>query len=136
MTTKRYLTRGEILAADDLKVEEVHVPEWGEDVWVRVRTLKASERDYFESTTLRQNGREVSTNLQNIRSRLCLLCIVDETGERIFQEEDEYPLGGKSAAALSRIFDIAQRLNGFTKNDVEELAKNSNADQSDDSPSS
>lgn len=136
MTTKRYLTRGEILAADDLKVEEVHVPEWGEDVWVRVRTLKASERDYFESTTLRQNGREVSTNLQNIRSRLCLLCIVDETGERIFQEEDEYPLGGKSAAALSRIFDVAQRLNGFTKNDVEELAKNSSADQSDDSPSS
>lgn len=136
MTTKRYLNRTEILSADDLKVEEVHVPEWGEDVWVRVRTLKASERDYFESTTLRQNGKEVSTNLQNIRSRLCLLCMVDETGERIFREEDEYPLGGKSAAALSRVFDVAQRLNGFTKNDVEELAKNSSADQSEDSPSS
>lgn len=133
MTTKRFLTRGEILAKEDLIVEEVHVPEWGDDVWVRVRTLKASERDYFESTTLQRNGREVSTNLQNIRSRLCLLCIVDETGERVFREEDEYPLGGKSAAALSRIFDVAQRLNGFTKTDVEDLAKNSSADQSEDS---
>lgn len=136
MASKRYLNRAEILTADDLVVEEVHVPEWGEDVWVRVRTLKASERDYFEASTLQRNGKEVSTNLLNIRSRLCLLCIVDENGERVFREEDEYPLGGKSAAALSRIFDVAQRLNGFTKSDVEELAKNSNADQSDDSPSS
>jgi len=126
----------EILTKDDLVVEEVHVPEWGEDVWVRVRTLKASERDYFESTTLQRNGDSVSTNLQNIRSRLCLLCMVDETGERIFREEDEYPLGGKSAAALSRVFDVAQRLNGFTKRDVDDLAKNSPADQSDDSLSS
>lgn len=136
MSQKRFLGRMEILTKDDLVVEEVHVPEWGEDVWVRVRTLKASERDYFESTTLQRNGDSVSTNLQNIRSRLCLLCMVDETGERIFREEDEYPLGGKSAAALSRVFDVAQRLNGFTKRDVDDLAKNSPADQSDDSLSS
>jgi len=136
MSQKRFLGRTEILTKDDLVVEEVHVPEWGEDVWVRVRTLKASERDYFESTTLQRNGDSVSTNLQNIRSRLCLLCMVDETGERIFREEDEYPLGGKSAAALSRVFDVAQRLNGFTKRDVDDLAKNSPADQSDDSLSS
>jgi hypothetical protein len=60
--------------------------------------------------------------------------MVDENGERLFQEEDTFPLGGKSAAALDRIFTVAQRLNGLRDEDVEELAKNSSGDQSEDSP--
>jgi hypothetical protein len=34
-------------------------------------------------------------------------------------------LGKKSAAALNRVFEVAQRLSGITDDDVEELAKNS-----------
>lgn len=136
-TKKRFLNRAEILAVQDLKFEDVQVPEWGEDVWVRVRTLKASERDWFEASTIQRNGKEVTTNLQNIRARLCLLTMIDpETNDTLFAPEDEFPLGGKSGAALDRIFSVSQRLNGFTQKDVEELAKNSNADQLEDSPSS
>jgi hypothetical protein len=62
-------------------------------------------------------------------------CCDDENGERLFQEEDTFPLGGKSAAALDRIFTVAQRLNGLRDEDVQELAKNSYAGQSDASPS-
>lgn len=133
MAAKKFLNKAEILAIDDLKFEDVQIPEWG-GAWVRVRTLQANERDRFEASTVQRNGKKVTTNLDNIRARLCLLCMVDENGERLFQEEDTFPLGGKSAAALDRIFTVAQRLNGLRDEDVEELAKNSNGDQSEDSP--
>ena len=134
MADKKFLTKAEILAQDDLIYEDVQIPEWG-GTWVRVRTINGSERDRFEASTVVRNGKKTTTNFENIRARLCLLCMVDpETGERLFQEEDTFPLGGKSAAALDRIFTVAQRLNGLRDEDVEELAKNSSAGQPDDSP--
>lgn len=129
MAVKKFLTKAEILAKDDLKTEDLFVPEW--DAWVKVRTLNASERDWFEASTVQRNGKKVTTNLQNIRARLCLLCLVGEDGGRLFEQEDEFPLGGKSAAALDRIFTVAQRLNGLRDEDVDELAKNSNGDPDD-----
>jgi hypothetical protein len=132
-TTKKFLTKQEILAKDDLVTEDLFVPEW--DAWVKVRTINASERDWFESTVAQRNGKKITTNVQNIRARLCLLCLVGEDGERLFREEDEFPLGGKSASALDRIFTVAQRLNGLSEADVDELAKNSSAGQPDASPS-
>ena len=129
MASKKFLNRAEILAISDLKTEDVFVPEW--DAWVKVRSLNASERDRFEAGTVQRNGNSVTTNLDNLRARLCLLCIVDENGERMFDDGDTFPLGGKSAAALDRIFQVAQRLSGLRPEDVDELAKNSNAGQLD-----
>ena len=131
MTVKKFLTRTEILAQDDLLTEDVFIPEW--DAWVKIRTLNASERDHFEAGTVKRDGKKTITNLENIRARLCLLCLVDENGERMFQDEDTFPLGGKSAAAIDRVFTVAQRLNGLRDEDVDELAKNSNGDLGDDS---
>ena len=135
MTTavKKFLTKAEILAKDDLKIEQVYVEEW--DCWVGVRTLTGAERDYFESSTVQRNGKKITTNLSNIRARLCALCMVDETGARLFQEEDEFALGGKSAAALDCVFTVAQKLNGLRDEDVDELAKNSPPALNGDSPS-
>ena len=135
MAGKKFLSKAEILAQDDLKYEDVEIPEWG-GAWVRVRTLNASERDHFEAGTIQRNGRTMTTNMEHIRARLCLLCLVDpETGDRLFSEEDTFPLGGKSAAALDRIFTVAQRLNGMREEDVNELAANFPADQNGASPS-
>jgi hypothetical protein len=51
--------------------------------------------------------------------------VVDENGERLFKSsEDVEALGGKSARALSRIFNRALEINGFGANDVEKLEKN------------
>lgn len=133
MAGKKFLSKAEILAKDDLKKEEVFVPEW--DAWVIVQSMSASQRDRFEAGTVVRNGKKVTTNLENIRARLCLLCMVDENGERLFQEEDTWPLGGKSASALDRIFTVAQRLNGLRDEDVQELAGESSAAQNGDSHS-
>jgi hypothetical protein len=124
---KRFLGKVDILGQQDIVTEELFVPEW--DAWVTVKMLTAAERDYFEASTVRREGKKTTLNLQGIRARLCALCLVDETGQRIFGEEDEYALGTKSAAALDRVFRTAQRLNGLDDGQVEEMVKNSEGDQ-------
>lgn len=113
------LNRDQILNSDDLTKEEVSVPEWGGEVFVR--TLTGTEKDTFEEKIIGKNG---GVNMKNIRALLASLTIVDEKGERLFEESDIKELGRKSGAALSRVFNVAQRLNKISDDDVEELAKN------------
>jgi len=115
------LTRDQILSADDLKRETVAVPEWGGDVIVR--TMTGTERDAFEASL--QGGKGGKLNLANIRARLVSRTAVDDAGARLFTEADIEAVGGKSAAALDRCFAVAQRLNGLSAKDVEDLGKNS-----------
>jgi len=122
MSEKRYLNRDEILKLNDLPVEEVYVPEW--DAWVRVRGLTGAERDAFEQSIVETRGKNTRMNLRNIRAKLVALCVVDEQGNRLFSDEDAELLGRKSAAALNRVFEVAQRLSGLRPEDVEELAGN------------
>lgn len=135
------LSKEAILSADDLEKELVEVPEWGGAVYVRA--LTGAERDAFEQSmvemrTVRQ-GRKQETvremRLQNIRARLCALTICDEEGNRLFTDADVQALGRKSASALNRVFQVAQRLSGLTDEDVDELAGNSDEIRSDDSSS-
>jgi hypothetical protein len=44
---------------------------------------------------------------------------------RVLSDEDVEWLGGKSAAALSRIYDVAAKLSRIGPDDVEDLLKNS-----------
>ncbi len=125
------LTKEQILQADDLKTETVEVREWGGSV--SVRTMTGTERDVFEQGIVSKKGEEA--NLTNIRAKLCAATIVDESGNCIFSSKDIAELGKKSAAALDRVFTVAQRLNGIGNKDVEELAKNSKSGQSDNSTS-
>ena len=117
------LTRDQILAAQDLKTEEVKVPEWGGSV--RVRSLDGAERDEFEQQMLETRGANTRVNMRNSRARLVAASVVDEQGKTLFTPADVEKLGGKSAKALNRVFEVAQRLSGLTREDVEELAKNS-----------
>lgn len=122
----KLLTREQILEVVDLQQETVAVPEWGGEVMVR--GLTGTERDAFEQdiVQLKRDGKRTSTemDLHNVRAKLCVRCIVDENGERLFGDVDMEALGRKSATALSRVFEAAQRLSGLSDQDVEELAKN------------
>lgn len=115
-----YLTHDQVLGADDLVAEDVEVPEWGGTV--RVRMLTGTERDAFEEAV---HGDGKKNNLANFRARLAALCMVDEQGNRLFGDNEVKQLGKKSSAALSRVFNVAIRLNKFSKTDVDELAGNS-----------
>jgi hypothetical protein len=125
------LSREQILGVQDLSFEDVDVPEWGGVV--RVKMLTGTERDQFEQELVVRHGKKTSVNLANIRARLVALCMVDADGALLFTEKDVAALGRKSAMALNRVFEVAQRLNGLTEQDIEELEGNSETGQSDDS---
>ncbi len=110
------LNKAAILAADDLPRESVTVPEWGGEVLVR--TMTGTERDAFESSLLEKDKR-----MENMRARLVSLTLCDETGERMFSDDEVTALGKKSAIALDRVFAVAQRLNGIGAGAVD-TAKN------------
>lgn len=115
-------TKSAIMAAADLKTEEVPVPEWGGEVLVQ--SLSAAERDRFEQSCVTQDKKgNQRTNLANFRARFVALVLVDESGRRIFTDTDVLDLGTKSAAALERVFKAGQRLSGMSDEDVEELTK-------------
>ena len=128
-----YLTRDQILAAEDLPAEDVDVPEWGGVV--RVRGLNGTERDAFEASVVEQRGKKTRVDMANFRAKLSAKCLVDADGQRLFSERDVGLLGRKSAAALQRVFEVAQRLSGLSNEDVEELVENFEIAQSDDSGS-
>lgn len=118
-----YLTRKEILAAQDIKTQDVAVPEWGGVV--RVRGLSGAERDRFESTFITLNGTNATVTLEGMRAHLVAMTVIDEAGNLLFSPGDVEALGAKSSGALDRVFTAAQTLSGLTKADVEALAKNS-----------
>ncbi len=116
------LTRKQILEAKDIEDEIVPVPEWGGSV--KVQGLTGTERDQFESALLKGKGKNTTMNLRNVRAKLVAHSIVVDDGNRVFNDHEVGVLGAKSAAALDRVFAVAQKLSGITKEDVEELAKN------------
>lgn len=128
---KKILSADDIMASDDLVTEEVDVPEWGGVVIVRA--LSGVERDAYEGGIF--TGKTGEYNLQNIRARLASRTMIDENGKRLFSDAQVDKLGLKSAAALDKVFEVAQRLSRLTKKDVEELTKQLGNGQSDSSGS-
>lgn len=129
-----FLSKQQILAAEDIQVQEVTVPEWGGKVLVR--GMSGKERGQFTEAIVDQRGKRQTLRLAEIQIRLCAQCIVEHaTGARMFSDDEIAALAGKSAGALQRVAEVAQRLSGLSDDDLDELTKNSSATQSDASPS-
>jgi hypothetical protein len=115
------LGKQDILQADDVVKELVHVPEWGGDVYVKGMT--GAERDSFEASIVQLRGKDQIINMKNFRAKLASLTICDEAGKRVFTDADITELSAKSALVLQRIFAVAQRLSGIGEKDVKELTE-------------
>ena len=113
------LTKDQILAADDLKYEDVEVPEWGGTV--RVKMMTGSMRDKYEGTLY--EIREKIQTVDNLRSRFLSFCLVGEDDKLMFAQADILELGKKSSAALDRVFSVASTLNGTGIEGLEEAAQ-------------
>lgn len=116
---ERELSREDIIAVADRKIERVPVPEWGGAVYVK--TMTGTERDGFEEAVMAGRGRNRQVNLENFRAKLCVRTICDSSGKRLFGNADIQIVGEKDARALQRVFEAAQKLNGMTPEEVAEL---------------
>lgn len=116
------LSKKDILAAQDLKHEEVDVPEWGGSVMVYGLTGK--QRGELEASVVEMKGQTQVMHIQNLKVLMCSMAIRDESGRRMFDSDEIDDLGAKSAQALERIYNVAQRLSGMAPEEVERLSKN------------
>ena len=117
------LTKEQILGKKDLAEEVVAVAEWGGDVIVRC--LTGQERDELESLVVQEKGDgDRKVDLLNFRARLVALSVINENGERLFTLDDVVLLAKKSAKALDRVFNVAERLSALRGKDEEREIKN------------
>jgi hypothetical protein len=103
--------REKILQAKEA-LEPLEVPEWG-GITVYLQGLTVNDRQ-----KIREQGETV-----DVAALLCQ-AVRDETGKRLFTEEDIPALREKNAALLDRILLRWYELNGLTAKAVEEAEKN------------
>lgn len=120
------LSRAQILAADDRRIEPVKVPEWGGEIHVRAMTGR--ERGAFDEHLS-------ELNFNDYRALLVVACACDAEGKRLFGDDDVEQLTLKGAGALTRISDAAARLNGLREQDVEAIEGNSQSAPNDEAGS-
>lgn len=106
--------RSRILAANDIKIEKIAIPEWGGDYCVKI--ISGTDRDAFEESYAEQK-------MKAFRVRFLVLCLCDEKGTRLFKDEDAGELGKKSSVVINRVFESAWKINAFTPEAVEALGK-------------
>ncbi len=116
------LKKDQIFAADDIKFEDVDVPEWGGTVRIAMMTAKA--RDAYEQSMIKVVGKKVEPNTVNGRAKLIAACAVDESGDLLFTAQEVEKLGTKSSAALERLSHVALTINGMTSEAIEGAVKN------------
>ena len=124
------LGRDQILAIRTLKKELVPVHEWGGEVYVRVMTC--AENDMLTELVLEHEARTGNNRLPHLKAVMAVLTVCDEDGGRLFAMADVDMLLSKEGTALSRLFDVARRLNGLSPDDDgESQEKNFETTQSD-----
>jgi hypothetical protein len=111
------LSAAEILAADDMGLKQVSVPEWGGDVFVRV--MSVGERDAYERMWM---GKKDS-GVDNFRTEYLARVLCDEKGALLFSRDQVSQLANKSGAVMGRLFDEALKHNKMSSEDVAELGK-------------
>ena len=128
------LSKQDILQMSDQQIERVVIPEWNDKV-VCVRSITAAERGQIEAAAAKykENKGKDDSFARTFTVKFAALGLCDENGVRLFTDErDIANLAAKNASAIARISEVAQRMSGFTKQDLEELEKNSGNAQPED----
>lgn len=104
--------------------KQMEMPEIG---GFKVYGLTVGEKDEFENTTIKMEGRR-NFRLANARAHLMMLCVRDRHGNRMFGDADMGRLLAMPASIAEPIVDCARRLSGMADGEMEELVKNSPTD--------
>lgn len=132
----KMLTKTDVLGAEDITTRVVEVPEWGGSLTLRMMT--GADRDEWENAAAqrrRGEGKSASIDLRGLKVSLLSRCVVDEEGAYMFSAPDLVALNKKAARALERLWEAATEMNGIGDDTIEEMEKNLESGQSDNSGS-
>src|SRR3990167_9885098 len=126
------MNRDEFLSFQDVVIQPVSVKEMKATLFVR--SLSGAEKAKWEYEPMGVNnnakaGNNVMTvakdRMMTARERLVELATCNEDGSRFFKDGDASAIGKKNANIVTTIYDAAAKLSGISKEDLEDLAKNS-----------
>ncbi len=120
-----------ILSCNSIKVEQVEVPEWGG--YVYVKTMTGQEKDDYETSFRKKENGKFVPDLENIRAKLLVMTMCDESGICIANMSHVAALSNQSSVALDRVVSAAQRINAMSDKEMDEIEKNLEIGQSEDS---
>lgn len=132
------LTRAAILAANDMRVVRVPVPEWAENGVTEVCVRRFSVED-FKRIVSNPTSAATDGGIE-FALKVFIATVCDENGARLFGEEDRAALIEKDFGVLRRVADVALQFNKLKAQEGEDdiaegLKKNSPATSSAASPS-
>ena len=110
------LDRQAVLAATDIQIKPVKVPEWGGEI--HVKTLTGELRDLLRVDADKAQG-ELATCVRFIIATAC-----DAEGKLIFAAEDFNALMGKASHVLARVFREVLKVNGIGAPGEADIVKN------------
>ena len=117
------LDKATILAAQDLKTQDVDIPEWGGSV--RIKTMSGREREGFLAAVAGlDESIDANARMGILVRHLLVTTLVGEDGVRVFADGDVDALADKSAEVLQRLFVVAQTINGLGVKAQDDIAKN------------
>lgn len=132
------LNAEEFLETSDVVIERVETPELKPGSYVFVRSLTA-----YESGEIMALGAKFKEKMaagredgfaRDFNVKFAYLAMCDKYGKRLFSDISAVAkIKQKNAAVIARIAARAQKLSGFSKQDMEQLEKNSVETQPDDS---
>lgn len=136
MGTLEYLSGpDQVFDAEDVKYDDVPVPEWGGKI--RLRSLSGKERDKFEDSCVKKKmkkGREETHSVtKEVKSKLVVMSAIHKNGKQFFVQGQEARLNEKNAAVLDRLWEACCKLSGFSDEQLEELMGNSESAPKEDS---
>ncbi len=125
------MNREQFFSFSDLTIEKVHIKEMNADFYVRSLTVGEKATWEFASYSVENSDKKGSSmkllkdRMMSSRERLVELAVCNEDGSAFFKEGDAAAISRKNSNIVSKLYDVAARLSGITKEDLEEIAKNS-----------
>lgn len=120
-----FLTKTDLLKKAERRYLEFPVSICGDDKTCRIQSLTEKERSDYEAAMQLASKANKAQRMKDAKRRLIVLCVVDEENKPLLTMSDVKELEDVDSKTTSNIFNKCVEHVGFTDEDVEELAGNS-----------
>lgn len=145
MTAKKKESTEKVFSKSDfLKMEEPEVKKvWieGIEAYVYMKQMSATDQDSYEWSIMEfvndeATGEErIERNMEAMRAKYLVRVLCDSKGKRLFTNDEYMQLGRKFPKIILELHRKALEVNRDDKDSLEEMRKNSDSEQKEDSTS-
>jgi len=109
-----------IADAKDIKLEEMKIPEWDTTIWVSALTYKERNQCLEGANIVGMRGEVTAKHLENFTMAVVIRGVRDQSGNRVFGDNDTSMLQGRNSSVIDRISTRITELSGFGPKFAEE----------------